>query len=129
MNSPSIAALLVTAAGTVVLVWVQVRGLAQAKTLEEIAKRLSSPMPTTAPAADTTMIERNETFNHYDPEGEAPTPHLVCMAIQDVAPETKLNGFICTSTPTVAVEHSSHQIHVGLPVARPATSALEEETK
>lgn len=131
MNAPVLAALLVTAACTAVLVWVQVRGLAQAKSLEEVAKRMSSsPMtPPPAPTADPTMIERNVAFDHYDPEGGAPIPHLVCMAIQDVVLEAEINGFICTSTPTVLVKHSARRIHVLLPVARPASDALEEETK
>ena len=131
MNAPVLAALLVTAACTAALVWLQVRGLAQAKNLDGIAKRLSSsPGPTPpAPAADHTMIERHVAFDHYDPEGGAPIPHLVCMAMQDVVLEAEINGFICTKTPTVFVMHSIRRIHVLLPVARPATSALEEETK
>lgn len=124
MNAPVLAALIVMVAAMAVLVWVQVRGLAQAKTLEGIAKRISS-----SPTAGATMIERNVTFDHYDPEGGAPIPHLVCLAMQDVVLEAEINGFICTSTPTVVVKHSSRRIHVLLPVARPATSALEEETR
>lgn len=130
MNAPVLAALIVMVAATAALVWVQVRGLAQAKTLEGIAKRVSSsPAPPPAPTGDPTMIERNVTFEHYDPEGGAPIPHLVCMAIQDVVLEAEINGFICTSTPTVLVKHSARRIHVLLPVARPASDALEEETK
>lgn len=126
-----VAGIVMVVVATAVLMWVSMRAHAQAKRLEGISKRLnSSPGPTPpAPTADPTMIERNVTFDHYDPKGGAPIPHLVCLAIQDVVLEAEINGFICTSTPTVVVEHSSRQIHVGLQVARPASDALEEGEK
>lgn len=119
-----VAAIVMVVVATAVLMWVSMRARAQALRLEGIAKRMSS-----SPTAGATMIERNVAFEHYDPEGGAPIPHLVCMAMQDVVLEAEINGFVCTSTPTVFVKHSSRRIHVLLPVARPATSALEEETK
>ena len=119
-----VAAIVMVVVATAVLMWVSMRARAQAKTLEGIAKRMSS-----SPSAGATMIERNVTFDHYDPKGGAPIPHLVCMAMQDVVLEAEINGFVCTATPTVFVKHSSRRIHVLLPVARPATGELEEETK
>lgn len=43
-------------------------------------------------------------FDYYDVDGEAPLPHLICLATQDVIIEAELNNCFALDTPKIAVD-------------------------
>lgn len=107
-----------------VLAWVVARGSARAASIEEIAARMARSA-SKARQKGTTLLERHVDFDYYDVVGEAPLPHLICVAISDVVMEAELNGCYALDTPKVAVDLDRQQIHVTLEVLRIDEPSLE----
>ena len=78
-----------------------------------------------ARAKGTTLLERHVRFDYYDVDGEAPLPHLICLATQDVILEAELNCCYALDTPKIAVDLDRRQIHVTLEVLRLDEPSLE----
>ena len=104
-------------AGCVLLAWIAVRGASRAASIEEIAARMQRSA-SKARAKGTTLLERHVDFGYYDVDGEAPLPHLICLATQDVIIEAELNNCYALDTPKIAVDLDREQIHVTLEVLR-----------
>lgn len=104
-------------AGCVLLAWIAVRGASRAASIEEIAARMQRSA-SKARAKGTTLLERHVDFDYYDVDGEAPLPHLICRATQDVIIEAELNNCFALDTPKIAVDLDRQQIHVTLEVLR-----------
>ncbi len=118
MNASIIVAVLfLLIAGCVLLAWIAVRGASRAASIEEIAARMQRSA-SKARMKGTTLLERHVEFNYYDVDGEAPLPHLICLATQDVILEAELNGCYALDTPKIAVDLDRQQIHVTLEVLR-----------
>lgn|GEM_PF-1887505 len=100
-----------------VLAWVVVRGSARAASIEEIAARMARSA-SKARAKGTTLLERHVDFDYYDVDGEAPLPHLICLATQDVILEAELNRCYALDTPKIAVDLDQKKLHVTLEVLR-----------
>lgn len=77
--------------GCGLLTWIAVRGASRAASIEEIAARMQRSA-SKARAKGTTLLERHVDFDYYDVDGEAPLPHLICLATQDVIIEAELNN-------------------------------------
>lgn len=107
-----------------VLAWVVARGSARAASIEEIAARMQRSA-SKARQKGTTLLERHVDFDYYDVDGEAPLPHIMCVAISDVVMEAELNGCYALDTPKVAVDLDRRQIHVTLEVLRLDEPSLE----
>ena len=71
-----------------------------------------------ARAKGTTLLERHVDFDYYDVDGEAPLPHIMCLAMQDVVMEAELNGSVALDTPRIAVDLDQKKLHVTLEVLR-----------
>ena len=118
MNASIIVAVLfLLIAGCVLLAWIAVRGASRAASIEEIAARMARSA-SKARMKGTTLLERHVEFNYYDVDGEAPLPHLICLATQDVILEAELNNCFALDTPKIAVDLDRQQIHVTLEVLR-----------
>lgn len=104
-------------AGCVLLAWIAARGASRAASIEEIAARMQRSA-SKARAKGTTLLERHVGFDYYDVDGEAPLPHLICLATQDVIIEAELNNCYALDTPKIAVDLDREQIHVTLEVLR-----------
>lgn len=104
-------------AGCVLLAWIAARGASRAASIEEIAARMQRSA-SKARAKGTTLLERHVGFDYYDVDGEAPLPHLICLATQDVIIEAELNSCYALDTPKIAVDLDRQQIHVTLEVLR-----------
>ena len=118
MNASIIVAVLfLLIAGCVLLAWIAVRGASRAASIEEIAARMQRSA-SKARMKGTTLLERHVEFNYYDVDGEAPLPHLICLATQDVILEAELNGCYALDTPKIAVDLDRQQIRVTLEVLR-----------
>ena len=118
MNASIISAVLfLLIAGCVLLAWIAVRGASRAASIEEIAARMQRSA-SKARMKGTTLLERHVEFNYYDVDGEAPLPHLICLATQDVILEAELNNCFALDTPKIAVDLDRQQIHVTLEVLR-----------
>nr|WP_303770163.1 hypothetical protein [Schaalia odontolytica] len=104
-------------AGCVLLAWIAVRGASRAASIEEIAARMQRSA-SKARAKGTTLLERHVDFDYYDVDGEAPLPHLICLATEDVVMEAELNNCYALDTPKIAVDLDRQQIHVTLEVLR-----------
>lgn len=104
-------------AGCVLLAWIAARGASRAASIEEIAARMQRSA-SKARAKGTTLLERHVGFDYYDVDGEAPLPHLICLATQDVIIEAELNNCFALDTPKIAVDLDRQQIHVTLEVLR-----------
>lgn len=111
-------------AGCVLLAWIAARGASRAASIEEIAARMQRSA-SKARAKGTTLLERHVGFDYYDVDGEAPLPHLICLATQDVIIEAELNGCFALDTPKIAVDLDRQQIHVTLEVLRLDEPSLE----
>lgn len=107
-----------------VLAWVVARGSARAASIEEIAARMQRSA-SKARQKGTTLLERHVDFDYYDVDGEAPLPHLICVAISDVVIEAELNNCYALDAPKVAVDLDRQQIHVTLEVLRIDEPSLE----
>lgn len=107
-----------------VLAWVVVRGSARAASIEEIAARMQRSA-SKARAQGTTLLERHVDFDYYDVDGEAPLPHIMCLAMQDVVMEAELNGCVALDTPRIAVDLDQKKVHVTLEVLRLDQPSLE----
>lgn len=107
-----------------VLAWVVVRGSARAASIEEIAARMQRSA-SKARAQGTTLLERHVDFDYYDVDGEAPLPHIMCLAMQDVVMEAELNGCVALDTPRIAVDLDQKKVHVTLEVMRLDEPSLE----
>lgn len=103
--------------GCGLLTWIAVRGASRAASIEEIAARMQRAA-SKARAKGTTLLERHVDFDYYDDDGEAPLPHLICLATQDVIIEAELNNCFALDTPKIAVDLDRQQIHVTLEVLR-----------
>jgi len=112
-----VAVLFLLIAGCVLLAWIAVRGASRAASIEEIAARMARSA-SKARMKGTTLLERHVEFNYYDVDGEAPLPHLICLATQDVILEAELNNCFALDTPKIAVDLDRQQIHVTLEVLR-----------
>lgn len=118
MNASIIAAIVfMLFAGCVLLAWIAARGASRAASIEEIAARMQRSA-SKARAKGTTLLERHVGFDYYDVDGEAPLPHLICLATQDVVMEAELNNCYALDTPKIAVDLDRQQIHVTLEVLR-----------
>lgn len=106
------------------LAWVSVRGAARAASIEEIAARMARSA-SKARAKGTTLLERHVAFDYYDMDGEAPLPHIMCLAMQDVVMEAELNGCVALDTPRIAVDLDQKKVHVTLEVLRLDEPSLE----
>lgn len=104
-------------AGCVLLAWIAARGASRAASIEEIAARMQRSA-SKARAKGTTLLERHVGFDYYDVDGEAPLPHLICLATQDVIIEAELNNCFALDTPKIAIDLDRQQIHVTLEVLR-----------
>lgn len=111
-------------AGCVLLAWIAARGASRAASIEEIAARMQRAA-SKARAKGTTLLERHVGFDYYDVDGEAPLPHLICLATQDVIIEAELNGCYALDTPKISVDLDRQQIHVTLEVLRLDEPSLE----
>lgn len=111
-------------ASMVVLTWIVWRGSARAATLEDIAARMQRAA-SKARAKGTTLLERHVDFAYYDVDGDAPLPHVMCLAMQDVVMEAELNGCVALDTPKIAVDLNRQQVHVTLEVLRLDEPSLE----
>lgn len=100
-----------------VLAWVVVRGSARAASIEEIAARMQRSA-SMARQKGTKLLERHVDFDYYDVDGEAPLPHIMCLAMQDVVMEAELNGSVALDTPRIAVDLDQKKLHVTLEVLR-----------
>lgn len=78
-----------------------------------------------ARAKGTTLLERHVDFGFYDVDGDAPLPHVMCLAMQDVVMEAELNGCVALDTPKIAVDLDRQQVHVTLEVLRLDEPSLE----
>lgn len=110
--------------GCGLLTWISIRGASRAASIEEIAARMARAA-SKARAKGTTLLERHVDFDYYDVDGEAPLPHLICLAMQDVVMEAELNSCFALDTPKIAVDLDRHQIHVTLEVLRLDEPSLE----
>ena len=110
--------------GCGLLTWIAVRGASRAASIEEIAARMQRSA-SKARAKGTTLLERHVDFDYYDVDGEAPLPHLICLATQDVIIEAELNNCFALDTPKIAVDLDRQQIHVILEVLRLDELSLE----
>ena len=125
MNSSIIFAVLVLLfAACGLLTWVSVRGASRAASIEEIGARMQRAA-SKARAKGTTLLERHVDFAYYDVDGDAPLPHIMCLAIQDVVMEAELNGCVALDTPKIAVDLDRQQVHVTLEVLRLDEPSLE----
>lgn len=111
-------------AGCVLLAWIAVRGASRAASIEEIAARMQRSA-SRARQKGTTLLERHVDFAYYDVDGDAPLPHVMCLAIQDVVMEAELNGCVALDTPKIAVDLDRQQVHVTLEVLRLDEPSLE----
>lgn len=111
-------------AGCVLLTWIAVRGASRAASIEEIAARMQRSA-SKARAKGTTLLERHVNFDFYDVDGEAPLPHIMCVAISDVVMEAELNHCYALDTPKIAIDLDRRQIHVTLEVLRRDEPSLE----
>lgn len=111
-------------AGCVLLAWIAARGASRAASIEEIAARMQRSA-SKARAKGTTLLERHVDFDYYDVDGDAPLPHLICLATQDVIIEAELNNCFALDTPKIAVDLDRQQIHVTLEVLRLDEPSLE----
>ena len=111
-------------AGCVLLAWIAALGASRAASIEEIAARMQRSA-SKARAKGTTLLERHVGFDYYDVDGEAPLPHLICLATQDVIIEAELNNCYALDTPKIAVDLDRQQIHVTLEVLRLDEPSLE----
>jgi hypothetical protein len=114
-------------AGCVLLAWIAARGASRAASIEEIAARMQRSA-SKARAKGTTLLERHVGFDYYDVDGEAPLPHLICIAMQDVIIEAELDNCYVLDTPKIAVDLDRRQIHVTLEVLRLDEPSLEVRT-
>lgn len=110
--------------GCVLLAWISIRGASRAASIEEIAARMARSA-SKARQKGTTLLERHVDFDYYDVDGEAPLPHLICLATQDVILEAELNGCYALDVPKVAVDLDRQKIHVTLEVLRIDEPSLE----
>lgn len=125
MNSSIIFAVLVLLfAACGLLTWVSVRGASRAASIEEIATRMQRAA-SKARQRGTTLLERHVDFDYYDMDSEAPLPHIMCLAIQDVVMEAELNNCYALDTPKVAVDLDKKKLHVTLEVLRLDEPSLE----
>ena len=125
MNASIIVAVLfLLIAGCVLLAWIAVRGASRAASIEEIAARMQRSA-SKARMKGTTLLERRVGFDYYDGDGDAPLPHLICLATQDVILEAELNCCYALDTPKIAVDLDRRQIHVTLEVLRLDEPSLE----
>ncbi len=125
MNSSIIFTVLVLLfASCGLLTWVSVRGASRAASIEEIAARMQRSA-SKARSKGTTLLERHVDFDYYDVDGEAPLPHIMCLAIQDVVMEAELNNCYALDTPKIAVDLDKKKLHVTLEVLRLDEPSLE----
>lgn len=125
MNSSIIFTVLVLLfASCGLLTWVSVRGASRAASIEEIAARMQRSA-SKARSKGTTLLERHVDFDYYDVDGEAPLPHIMCLAIQDVVMEAELNNCYALDTPKIAVNLDKKKLHVTLEVLRLDEPSLE----
>lgn len=125
MNSSIIFTVLVLLfASCGLLTWVSVRGASRAASIEEIAARMQRAA-SKARQRGTTLLERHVDFDYYDVDGEAPLPHIMCLAIQDVVMEAELNNCYALDTPKIAVDLDKKKLHVTLEVLRLDEPSLE----
>lgn len=125
MNTQIIFAVVVLIFGACgLLTWVSIRGASRAASIEEIAARMARSA-SKARAKGTTLLERHVDFDYYDVDGEAPLPHIMCLALQDVILEAELNGCYALDTPKVAVDLDQKKLHVTLEVLRIDEPSLE----
>ena len=125
MNSSIIFTVLVLLfASCGLLTWVSVRGASRAASIEEIAARMQRSA-SKARSKGTTLLERHVDFDYYDVDGEAPLPHIMCLAIQDVVMEAELNNCYALDTPKIAVDRDKKKLHVTLEVLRLDEPSLE----
>mgnify|MGYP003087340636 FL=1 len=107
-----------------VLAWVVARGSARAASIEEIAARMQRSA-SKARQKGTTLLGRHVDFDYYDVDREAPLPHIMCLAMQDVILEAELNGCYALDVPKIVVDLDRRQIHVTLEVLRLDEPSLE----
>ena len=125
MNASIIFAVLVLLfASCGLLTWVSVRGASRAASIEEIAARMQRAA-SKARQRGTTLLERHVDFDYYDVDGDAPLPHVMCLAMQDVVMEAELNGCVALDTPRIAVDLDKKKLHVTLEVLRLDEPSLE----
>lgn len=125
MNSSIIFTVLVLLfASCGLLTWVSVRGASRAASIEEIAARMQRAA-SKARQRGTTLLERHVDFDYYDVDGEAPLPHIMCLAFQDVVMEAELNNCYALDTPKIAVDLDKKKLHVTLEVLRLDEPSLE----
>ena len=125
MNTQIIFAVVVLIFGVCgLLTWVSIRGSSRAASIEEIAARMQRSA-SKARAQGTTLLERHVAFDYYDVDGEAPLPHIMCLAMQDVVMEAELNGCVALDTPRIAVDLDQKELHVTLEVLRLEEPSLE----
>lgn len=118
MNTQIIFAVIVLLFGACgLLTWISIRGASRAASIEEIAARMRRSA-SKARAKGTTLLERHVDFDYYDVDGEAPLPHIMCLAMQDVVMEAELNGSVALDTPRIAVDLDQKKLHVTLEVLR-----------
>ena len=118
MNTQIIFAVIVLLFGACgLLTWISIRGAWRAASIEEIAARMQRSA-SKARAKGTTLLERHVDFDYYDVDGEAPLPHIMCLAMQDVVMEAELNGSVALDTPRIAVDLDQKKLHVTLEVLR-----------
>ena len=118
MNTQIIFAVIVLLFGACgLLTWISIRGASRAASIEEIAARMQRPA-SKARAKGTTLLERHVDFDYYDVDGEAPLPHIMCLAMQDVVMEAELNGSVALDTPRIAVDLDQKKLQVTLEVLR-----------
>lgn len=118
MNTQIIFAVIVLLFGACgLLTWISIRGASRAASIEEIAARMQRSA-SKARAKGTTLLERHVDFDYYDVDGEAPLPHIMCLAMQDVVMEAELNGSVALDTPRIAVDLDQKKLHVTLEVLR-----------
>ena len=110
--------------GCGLLTWISVRGASRAASIEEIAVRMQRAA-SKARAKGTTLLERHVDLAYYDVDGDAPLPHVMCLAMQDVVMEAELNGCVALDTPKIAVDLDRQQVHVTLEVLRLDEPSLE----
>lgn len=103
---------------------ISIRGASRAASIEEIAARMARSA-SKARQRGTTLLERHVDFDYYDVDGEAPLPHIMCLAVQDVILEAELNGCYALDTPKLAVDLDRQKIHVTLEVLRIDEPSLE----
>lgn len=125
MNTQIIFAVVVLIFGACgLLTWVSIRGASRAASIEEIAARMQRSA-SKARAQGTTLLERHVAFDYYDVDGEAPLPHIMCLAMQDVVMEAQLNGCVALDTPRIAVDLDQKKVHVTIEALRLDEPSLE----